>query len=244
MVALKSIKQGEEIFNDYGQLPRSDLLRRYGYVTDRYKTWDVVEISAELVFRVAFDRHRLDEESKKQRVNSQRSLGSRLQLTCPKLELAQQQWGIHSDSFELARNQTSTGFRFDSALYLLVDALTMDPATLHEEIDANETPEEPRFTREIGLVLREVLLTHLKYYKTTIAEDIALLQDDHLSRRLRMAVEVRLGEKELVAMALEGLQHRMENMLGGLERADGPRESEDESSQAVQSKKRKIGVSI
>ena len=77
MVALKSITQGEEIFNDYGQLPRSDLLRRYGYVTDRYKNWDVVEISVDLVFRVVFDRHRLDEESKKQRVNWQLFPGSR-----------------------------------------------------------------------------------------------------------------------------------------------------------------------
>ena len=77
MVALKPIRQGEEIFNDYGQLPRSDLLRRYGYVTDRYKTWDVVEISVDLVFRVVFDRHRLDEESRKQRVNWQLFPGSR-----------------------------------------------------------------------------------------------------------------------------------------------------------------------
>lgn len=77
MVALKSIRQGEEIFNDYGQLPRSDLLRRYGYVTDRYKNWDVVEISVDLVFRVVFDRHRFDDESKKQRVNWQLSPGSR-----------------------------------------------------------------------------------------------------------------------------------------------------------------------
>ena len=76
MVALKCIRQGEEIFNDYGQLPRSDLLRRYGYVTDNYKIWDVVEIASELVFRVVFDRHLLDEENKKQRVNWHLSPGS------------------------------------------------------------------------------------------------------------------------------------------------------------------------
>ena len=239
MVALKSIRQGEEIFNDYGQLPRSDLLRRYGYVTDRYKTWDVVEIPVNLVFRVIFDRYGLDEESKKERVNWQPSPSLQLQLTYPKLGLAQQQWGINSDSFELTRNQTSTGFEFDSALYLLVDALTMDPATLREEIDATEIPEEPRFTCEIGVALREVLLAHLKCYKTTIAEDVALLQDDHLPRRLRMAVEVRLGEKELVAMALDGLQHRTEDTFVDLERTDEPREYED-GSQAAQSKKKKM----
>lgn len=49
MKALKPIKAGEEIFNDYGPLPRSDLLRRYGYVTDNYAQYDVVEISMDLV---------------------------------------------------------------------------------------------------------------------------------------------------------------------------------------------------
>lgn len=30
MVALKPMRKGEEVLNDYGPLPRSDLLRRYG----------------------------------------------------------------------------------------------------------------------------------------------------------------------------------------------------------------------
>lgn len=45
MRAIKPVFAGEEIFNDYGQLPRSDLLRRYGYVTENYKSYDVAEIS-------------------------------------------------------------------------------------------------------------------------------------------------------------------------------------------------------
>jgi hypothetical protein len=51
MTAIKPIAKGEEIFNDYGSLPRADLLRRYGYVTDQYKKWDVVEISMEDIIR-------------------------------------------------------------------------------------------------------------------------------------------------------------------------------------------------
>src|SRR5437764_5012574 len=52
MKALKPIKAGEEIFNDYGPLPRSDLLRRYGYVTDNYAQYDVVEIPTDLISEV------------------------------------------------------------------------------------------------------------------------------------------------------------------------------------------------
>jgi N-lysine methyltransferase SETD6 len=53
MKATKDVKAGNEIFNDYGPLPRSDLLRMYGYVTENYSAFDVVEISAELIQKVA-----------------------------------------------------------------------------------------------------------------------------------------------------------------------------------------------
>jgi SET domain-containing protein 6 len=45
MRTIKPISKGEEIFNDYGELPRADLLRRYGYVTDNYALYDVAELS-------------------------------------------------------------------------------------------------------------------------------------------------------------------------------------------------------
>lgn len=53
MKAIKDIKAGDEIFNDYGPLPRSDLLRMYGYITDNYSAFDVVEIKADLFENVA-----------------------------------------------------------------------------------------------------------------------------------------------------------------------------------------------
>ena len=68
MIALKGIPKGEQIFNDYGQLPRSDLLRRYGYITDRYKKWDVTEIDIESVVEAANEYKNLDEKDKESRV--------------------------------------------------------------------------------------------------------------------------------------------------------------------------------
>jgi hypothetical protein len=53
MKAIKPITQGEEIFNDYGELPRADLLRRYGYVTDNYKVFDVIELSLKDICQAA-----------------------------------------------------------------------------------------------------------------------------------------------------------------------------------------------
>lgn len=49
MTTIKQIARGDQIFNDFGELPRSGLLRLYGYTTDRYKQWDVVEIPEPLI---------------------------------------------------------------------------------------------------------------------------------------------------------------------------------------------------
>jgi SET domain-containing protein 6 len=49
MRAIKPITAGAEIFNDYGEIPRADLLRRYGYVTDNYAQYDVVELPLALL---------------------------------------------------------------------------------------------------------------------------------------------------------------------------------------------------
>lgn len=56
------------MFNDFGQLPRSDLLRRYGYVTDNYRKWDVVEVDIEDVVQAASEFNKLSEKRKEDRV--------------------------------------------------------------------------------------------------------------------------------------------------------------------------------
>ncbi len=60
MKALKPVKKGEELLNDYGPLPRSDLLRRYGYLTPGYSKYDVVEISQELVTKTLVADSKID----------------------------------------------------------------------------------------------------------------------------------------------------------------------------------------
>lgn len=52
MRTIKPIAKGEEVLNDYGQLPRSDMLRRYGYVTEQYAQYDVAEISTTSILAV------------------------------------------------------------------------------------------------------------------------------------------------------------------------------------------------
>lgn len=68
MIASKAIRKGQEIFNDYGERPRSDLLRRYGYITDSAKKWDVVELNRTAVIQIASDHHKLSSRERNQRV--------------------------------------------------------------------------------------------------------------------------------------------------------------------------------
>lgn len=68
MIASKPITKGQEIFNDYGERPRSDLLRRYGYITDSAKKWDIIELNRTAVIHIASDHHRLSEGERAERV--------------------------------------------------------------------------------------------------------------------------------------------------------------------------------
>ena len=69
MTALTAIEKGQEIFNDYGNLPRSDLLRRYGYITDEYRQFDVVEIDTEIVVYIVSAEESIPEKELDKRVN-------------------------------------------------------------------------------------------------------------------------------------------------------------------------------
>lgn len=87
-----------------------------------------------------------------------------------------------------------------------IDVFSMDATTLSIEIEADEAPEKPEFTVEIAQLLIQVLTVRRNDFKTTMAEDVALLQDKALPKRHRMAIEVRLGEKEIIATALDSMQ--------------------------------------
>lgn len=68
MRASKAIIKGQELFNDYGERPRSDLLRRYGYITDSAKKWDIIELNRATVIQIAGDHHRLSDGERTERV--------------------------------------------------------------------------------------------------------------------------------------------------------------------------------
>ncbi|OMP89134.1 Ribosomal N-lysine methyltransferase 4 [Diplodia seriata] len=68
MEAITGIKAGDEIFNDYGPLPRSDLLRRYGYSTPFYEQYDVVEIPTDLIVETLKAETKVSDEEIEEKV--------------------------------------------------------------------------------------------------------------------------------------------------------------------------------
>ena len=100
-------------------------------------------------------------------------------------------------------------FEFDRALIITITAL------LSEDEDFKETLEDPpdqppsHLRIPLALVLRKIISSRQSAYKTTIAEDTALLGDAAVQGRRRMAIEVRLGEKEILALASDGIEKQI-----------------------------------
>lgn len=95
------------------------------------------------------------------------------------------------DGYDLSRPPEGEAFEFDQALILTIVALLLDD----EELE--QVPEEPLETvptsmqHRLNLVLKKIVASRQKSYKTTIAEDYALLGNSAVQGRRRMAIEVR-----------------------------------------------------
>ena len=220
MVATKHIKKGEEIFNDYGPLPQSDLVRRYGYVSDEYKQWDVVEISSQIIIKVSM-------KSKGENINAmefpvlltEKELDERVSI-CSNLDRTfsnmskttlAEQWDLWEESFDISHEAGDTSrpyAGFDPALIQSLHILAA-PKEEFEQLKHAKKPPKPVFNPASIGILIDVLTARREDYHTTCAQDEALLQglgmhdqSNITQRRKWMAIKVRLGEKHIIEAAL------------------------------------------
>ncbi|KAL2828252.1 hypothetical protein BDW59DRAFT_52021 [Aspergillus cavernicola] len=202
MKAIKNIRAGEEIFNDYGEIPRADLLRRYGYVTNNYAPFDVIEISLDLLCSCAGLR---DSDLENQ----------------PRLRLLYDR-DLLDDGYDIPRpSQDHTlADNLPEELVLLLTTLTLSPEQSADQ-QQKQKPPRPNFNRAEATLLRDAIQRNYGRYSTTIAQDQELLaQLNHSeassgplagsARRLKMAIQVRIGEKEV----MEHLGSRLRELLG------------------------------
>ena len=214
MRSIKPIAAGEQIYNDYGSLPRADVLRRYGYVTDEYAKYDVVELSDELISQTAKAQLGLTEED----------------LTTRLAYLDEQ--GVLDSGYDVARASSEEG-AFPEELCILLNTLTT-PAPEFEKMQKKDKLPKTDLSAPSSELLYKILLRRRAEYGSTGIDGLrAQLADSNNSRRKAMALQVVIGESEILNEAADAVQAT----LGGNKkrRAD----TFEEEAQEVAAKKSK-----
>jgi len=223
MRTIKPITKGEEILNDYGQLPRSDLLRRYGYVTQNYAVYDVAEISTKMIL-AAFRNVQVEHLEEL----SQDDLEKRV-------ELAERE-GVFEDSYDIA-HPGPDGPSIPDELLALLYLLLVDEETL-QSISSSQSslPSRSKLaTQLVGQILVILLTAREKEYGTTLEADESLGSVENLPTRTKMAIAVRSGEKRVLRKAVQ----EAESFEGSNNRMRLPKVSKNAS--AIQNGKRRAG---
>ena len=101
--------------------------------------------------------------------------------------------------------------------------------------EASEPP-PPNFNLDTALVLKKIILRRRDEYSTSIAEDSILLKDSAVQGRRRMAIGVRLGEKEILASALQAIEEILHSPIVESSTHSAPNEHADD----FRSKRRKF----
>ncbi|KAJ5669270.1 hypothetical protein N7462_010340 [Penicillium macrosclerotiorum] len=196
MKAIKPIQEGEEIFNDYGEIPRADLLRRYGYVTDNYSQYDVIELSLG-DFCQAAGLSNSDVESQ------------------PRLQLLDEN-DMLDDGYVIPRPAASASLQdiLPVELVVLLTTLSLAPEEFEQRRSKNKPPKPCMDANQAGL-LYKTLQAKQAQYGSSITDDTQILMGlvppnapaslEGSARRQKMALQVRIGEKEVLQAVLDML---------------------------------------
>lgn len=195
MKALKPIKAGEEIFNDYGPHPRSDLLRRYGYVTDNYAQYDVVEIPMELVSDVAIATNTWIEQ---------------------RLEYLDEQDVVDTGYDVNISSPFTLQESLSPELIVLIESMLLSDEEFDRLKQKGKLPKPEKITSKGAQLLQRIIQARLSQYATTLEEDLRRpleasgdVRSNVTKHRYAMARSVRIGEKQILRQAEEALAETM-----------------------------------
>ena len=182
MKAIKPVKKGEELFNDYGPLPRADVLRRYGYVTDYYAQYDVIEIPMKLV-KMCAEKH-LNKMSAQ-------TVDARIDYLV--------EHGLEEDAWDIARISDEDS-QFPDELLILLNTVAMT-AVEFEKLRSKDKLPKPELSPS-ALRLLDIILTHRKQHYLP-ERDFESSRESSASggRRRAMAAAVISGEKSVLREA-------------------------------------------
>ncbi|KAF2218790.1 hypothetical protein BDZ85DRAFT_207380 [Elsinoe ampelina] len=217
MRTIKPVKAGEELFNDYGPLPRAELLRRYGYITDNYAKYDVVELSTPFIINA---------------IKSGLSQGHGAQLTdeyLAEIEEALEEKDYWEDGHIISANteEEDEDPLYPPALQMLIYRLIAAPGSKYAK-----RPEkiEPNDRAKMNQAYLAVLQARLQQYGTSVERDQQILQQTSPQERRKIqAIQVRMGEKIL-------LQRAMDHIAGQTSSTNGTHEDDGDSRPAKRTK--------
>lgn len=200
MTSLREIKAGEEILNYYGPLPNGELLRRYGYTSIKHALYDVVEISWDLVKQVLENNE--GEDSKRNQVR---------QLIA---KVEQDEDTDVQEGFLLERetegpndqglcDQTAHFVKFPDELVEVLSSIVSEMLEQESQarISRNTGDDKKLLKRRILVTLGEIARKRLDQYATSREHDEEILRRNKASGRLKHALIVRVGEKQLLQEA-------------------------------------------
>lgn len=201
MKTLHAVRAGEELFNDFGPLPRSDLLRRYGYVTAQYAKYDVVEISEELIREQAAIAivggggvvQQEDEKKKKKDLED-------------KWTYAEEQ-GITDDAYDIARADCSADGeggqqqQFPEELCILLNLLVL-PSAEFEKLKKRDKLPKAELTSDAKKLLRAILVHRYADYPVEMLVPSSSMGAGGRTLRFAMAEQVIMGEKQVLQEAV------------------------------------------
>ncbi|KAF2203433.1 SET domain-containing protein [Delitschia confertaspora ATCC 74209] len=217
MKAISPIQAGEEIFNDYGPLPRSDLLRRYGYITDNYVKYDVVEISLDMVREAAAKHAHISSsiiEDRLEYLDDQGLIDTGYDITA-------------SDNFDVFED-------ISPELLVLIETLLL-PQPEFERLKAKgKLPKPSNLSMKGAQLLHFLVKARTAQFATSLQQD----QSEPISlpasgpsvvkaRRYAMAKLVRIGEKAILRqadIALANLINKLSSSSNDLKRERSPQE--------------------
>jgi len=186
-VVMKSIKQitaGEEIFNDYGPIPTSDLLRRYGYTTPNYAQYDVVEIPSGVITDTAQEQLNLSDTACFERT-----------------KYLEEQDMLH-DEYDIYRASDEEG-QFPEELCILVNTLAL-PKSAFDEMKRKEKLPKAAFSTEAAQLLSKVIELRMADYHSDPPQNVGD------QRRWAMAQQVVNGEKQVLREAAQILNRMLQ----------------------------------
>ena len=192
MKAIRPVSKGEELINDYGPLPRADVLRRYGYVTDNYAKFDVVEVSLDLI----------KESAKAQPKTPESEIEARLQW------LEDSNWLDDGYDISLPTNQDG---QFPEELTEVLSLLSM-PSSEFDKFKKKGKVPNPDPSEEAVQLLYDILKRRRALYPSDhtpsnleapgpVEFQNGCMTSNDRDRRQTMALQVINGEKQVLRVA-------------------------------------------